>query len=147
MADSKQLLQDGLAIAERVAAADPSDAGFQRDLAISYRLVGDVLAKHGNLAAALKYQRDALAIFENLANADPGNRRWQGDLASSHGWVGFVLHRQGEAAQALTEYLQAREIAARAQEKSAGDWDWKLADEIDWYESQIENLQASISYQ
>jgi tetratricopeptide (TPR) repeat protein len=145
IADSKQLSQDGLVIAERVAAADPSDAGFQRDLAVSYRLIGDVRAKHGNLTAALKYQRDALAIFERLTNGDPGSTRWQRDLALSHGGVGFVLARQGETAQALSEYLQAHEIATRAQENSSDDWDWQLAEDIYWYKSQIEKIQASSS--
>jgi hypothetical protein len=34
--------RDGLAIADRLAKADPGDAGWQHDLGASYGLVGDV---------------------------------------------------------------------------------------------------------
>jgi hypothetical protein len=35
--------RDGLAIADRMAKADPGNAGWQRDLSVSYNEVADVL--------------------------------------------------------------------------------------------------------
>ena len=63
--------RDGLAIAERLAAADRSNTQWQRDLSVSYSKVGDVLMAQGKLDEALKAYRDSLAIAERLAAADP----------------------------------------------------------------------------
>ena len=52
---------------ERLAKADPGNAGWQRDLSVSYNKVGDVLKDQGNLPEALKAYRDSLAI----ASASP----------------------------------------------------------------------------
>ena len=42
--------RDGLAISERLARADPSNAGWQRDLSVSYDRIGDVLEGAGQAA-------------------------------------------------------------------------------------------------
>ena len=67
--------RDGLAIAERLAKADPGNAGWQRDLSVSYDRIGDVLVAQGNLPEALKSYRDGLAIAERLAEGRPRQRR------------------------------------------------------------------------
>ena len=41
--------QAGLAIADRLAKADPGNAGWQRDLSVSYDKIGDVQVAQGNL--------------------------------------------------------------------------------------------------
>ena len=46
--------RDELAIADRLASADPGNAGWQRDLSVSDNKVGDVLVAQGNLPEALK---------------------------------------------------------------------------------------------
>jgi hypothetical protein len=46
--------QADLAIADRLAKADPGNAGWQRDLSVSYNKIGDVLVAQGNLPEALK---------------------------------------------------------------------------------------------
>ena len=76
--------RDGLAIAERLAQSDPGNAGWQRDLSVSYERVGDVQVAQGDLAGALKSYRDSLAIGERLAQSDPGNAGWQRDLSVSY---------------------------------------------------------------
>jgi phage terminase large subunit-like protein len=50
---------DSLAIADRLAKADPNNAEWQRDLSISYNKVGDVLVAQGDLTDALKSYRDS----------------------------------------------------------------------------------------
>ena len=76
--------RDGLAIADRLAKADPGNAEWQRDLSVSYNKIGDVLVAQGDLPGALKSYRDSLAIAERLAKADPGNAGWQRDLSVSY---------------------------------------------------------------
>jgi tetratricopeptide (TPR) repeat protein len=85
--------QDGLAIAERLARADPGNAGWQRDLSVSYEKIGNVLVDQGNLPEALKAYQDGLAIRERLARADPGNAGWQRDLSVFYEKIGFVFQK------------------------------------------------------
>ena len=87
----------GLAIADRLAKADPGNAGWQRDLSVSYSKIGEVLVAQGNLPEALKTYRDSLAIADRLAKADPGNAGWQRDLSVSYAKVGDVLVAQGNS--------------------------------------------------
>jgi tetratricopeptide (TPR) repeat protein len=89
------------ASAERMAKADPGNAGWQRDLSVSYNRIGDVLLAQGNLAEALKSYQAKQEIISGLAKADPGNVGWQGDLLVSYGKIGDVLVRQGNLPEAL----------------------------------------------
>jgi hypothetical protein len=78
-----QSYRDSLAIRDRLAKSDPGNAGWQRDLSVSFNNVGDVQQAQGNLPAALQSYRDGLTIRDQLAKTDPGNARWQRDLAIS----------------------------------------------------------------
>ena len=48
---------DGLAIADRLARADPGNASWQRDLSVSYNKIGDVLVAQGNLPVSSSQQQ------------------------------------------------------------------------------------------
>jgi hypothetical protein len=54
--------RDTLVIIDRLARSDPSNAGWQRDLAVTLGEVGEVLEAQGNLPKALKSYRDTLVI-------------------------------------------------------------------------------------
>jgi len=69
-----------LAIRERLAAADPGNAGWQRDLSVSHIKLGDVLRAQGDLTGALCAYRATHEILARLAAADPQNAGWQRDL-------------------------------------------------------------------
>ena len=74
LAAALQSYGDTLAIAERLAQSDPGNAGWQRDLSVSYDSIGDVQDAQGNLAAALKSYRDGLAISSAWRNPIPATR-------------------------------------------------------------------------
>ncbi|MCH8111628.1 MAG: hypothetical protein IH905_06700 [Proteobacteria bacterium] len=63
-----------MAIDERLAKADPTNAVGQRDLSVSHSKIGDVLHGQGDLSGALENYRAAMVIRERLAEADPTNR-------------------------------------------------------------------------
>jgi hypothetical protein len=86
--------QTALAIAERLAKADPGNAEWQRDLSVSHDNIGDVQQAQGDLAAALSSYQASHAIRERLAKADPGNAGWQRDLALTYGRVASIEIRQ-----------------------------------------------------
>jgi tetratricopeptide (TPR) repeat protein len=71
---------DALAIRKRLAAGDPSNAEWQRDLSVSYNKVGDLAKAQGKLEEAARYYGDGLAIAKRLAAGDPSNAEWQRDV-------------------------------------------------------------------
>ena len=52
--------RDSLAIAERLAASDRSNTGWQSDLSVSYDRVGNLLVAESKLDEALKSYRDSV---------------------------------------------------------------------------------------
>jgi tetratricopeptide (TPR) repeat protein len=112
-----------VAVAERLAQADPGNAGWQRDLSVSHNKFGDVLSARGNLPAALDAFRASHAIAERFARADPEDAGWQRDLSVSHNKIGDVLVEQDHLAAALDAYqasLAIRERLVDADPENAG---------------------------
>ncbi len=103
----------------------PDNAGWQRDLSVSFDKVGDVLVAQGNLPEALRSFRDGLAISERLAKSDPGNAGWQRDLSVSHNRVGDVLVAQGDLPAALARYRRRLAISERLAEADPGNAGWQ----------------------
>jgi tetratricopeptide (TPR) repeat protein len=107
--------QTSLAIADRRAQIDPGNASWQRDLWVSYEMIGSVQVAQGDLAGALKSYRNSLALTERLAQSDPGNTGRQSDLAISHQAIGDVQIVQGDLAGARlhrSPWLDRRSLVA-----------------------------------
>jgi hypothetical protein len=60
-----------LSINQRLAGQDPSNAGWQLDLAIAYRRVGGIFEAQGKLTDARAALEAAAAIEGRLAEQDP----------------------------------------------------------------------------
>jgi tetratricopeptide (TPR) repeat protein len=73
----------GQALVQALAARDPNNAEWQRDLSVSYDRVGDISAARGDRDGALKAYKDGLEIAKALAARDPNNVEWQTDLVVS----------------------------------------------------------------
>jgi tetratricopeptide (TPR) repeat protein len=125
LAAALQSYSDSLAIAERLAKADPGNAGWQRDLSVSYNKVGGVQVAQGDLKAALKSYSDSLAIRERLAKADPGNAGWQRDLSVSYDNLGGVQEAQGDLKAALKSYSDSLAIRERLAKADPGNAGWQ----------------------
>jgi len=117
--------RDALAIAERLASADPGNAGWQHDLSVSHNKTGDVQVAQGDLAAALRSYRASHDIFERLASADPGNAAWQRALSVSHGKIGDVQRAQGDLTAALRSYRASHDIFERLASADPGNAAWQ----------------------
>ena len=127
-----------LAIWERLAAADPGNAGWQRDLSVSHNNIGDVQRGQGDLAAALGSYRASLAIRERLAAADPGNAGWQRDVAMSNARLGATYRQCKDPAQARRFLLAGRAIMAGLVARYP-DWvEWKR--DLAWVDGQLAAL-------
>ena len=71
LAGALQAYEAGLAIAERLAGSDPGNAGWQRDLSVSWERVGGIREQQHDTAGALEAWRQALAVSLPLAKAHP----------------------------------------------------------------------------
>jgi hypothetical protein len=72
--------RSGLGTVERLAAIDPTNTEWQRDLAVAHSRIGDCLVGRGDRPAALDSFRSALAIRERMASLEPDSARWQHEV-------------------------------------------------------------------
>jgi hypothetical protein len=73
--------RDSLAIAERLATADPGNAGWQADLAASHGKLGQLRVRLGDKAEALRMFKAGRAIVAPLAERS-GHQLWVGYVKS-----------------------------------------------------------------
>ncbi len=73
--------RDSLAIRDRLAKADPGNAGWQRDLALSHGRVAMVLARQGSRSEAALAFEQGRAIIVRLRQQSPDNAALPKDLA------------------------------------------------------------------
>ncbi|MGO9459249.1 MAG: tetratricopeptide repeat protein [Rhodomicrobium sp.] len=123
--EAMKSFQASLAIRDRLARADPGNAGWQRDLSLSYERIGGVLVKQGNLPEALKSFQANLAIRDRLARADPGNAGWQRGLSVSYDKIGSVLFEQGNLPEALKSFQASLAIRDRLAKSDPGNAGWQ----------------------
>jgi tetratricopeptide (TPR) repeat protein len=112
-------------IFEALLAEIPNNPGWQRGLSLSYRKIGDVQARQGNLSTALKSYQTALAIIDRLAQSNPSNARWQYDLGISNERIGDVQVEQGELPAALKSYEAKRDIISNLLKSNPNNHDWE----------------------
>ncbi|MGB7989338.1 MAG: hypothetical protein WCF44_08070, partial [Candidatus Methylophosphatis roskildensis] len=104
----------GLAIRESLAARDPANTEWQRDLSVSHDRIGDVLVAQGDGPGALAAYRKGLAIAEALAVRDPANAEWQCDLIVSNVKLAEATGDESflKTALQIAEAMQSRGVLA-----------------------------------
>jgi tetratricopeptide (TPR) repeat protein len=117
--------QEVRGIAEGLVNSDPGNAGWQRDLSVSYTNGGDVQMAQGDLSSALSSYQGSLAIMQRLAKSDPGNAGWQRNLAVSYERVGNVQMAQGDLSSALSSYQGSLAIVERLTKSDPGNAGWQ----------------------
>ncbi len=99
--------RQGLALFEQIAVSDPNNIEAQRDLADSYRNIGDAFMKTGDLNAALTHSRKALAIYEALQKLDANSAQNRYYVVMLHHQVGELLGKMGKWSEAQTYAFKA----------------------------------------
>ena len=79
-----------LARHERLVAAEPDRADYQRDLGASIQRMGDLYSALGQGEMARDAYLKLVAIFERLAQAEPDRADYQRDLGASHWRLGLM---------------------------------------------------------
>ena len=91
--------QEGLETSKALAARDPNNAEWQRDLSVSYNKIGDISAARGDRDGALKAYQGRAGDSKGARRPRSRQRRMAADLASKH-WrlanmsKGFPYQRQ-----------------------------------------------------
>jgi tetratricopeptide (TPR) repeat protein len=108
-----------------LSAAEPENAGWRRDLSVSYEKLGDVQQAMGDLDGALKSFSDDLAIAAALSASDPDNaqRRW--DLSISYEKLGDVQQARNDLNGALNAYREALVIREKVSGSDPGNVGWQ----------------------
>jgi len=119
--------RESLAVDQRLAGADPSNANRQRDLSVSHNKMGDVLSEQGDLSGALAAYRESLAMRQRLAAAAPSNADRQRDLSVSHDKVGEVLSEQGDLSGALAAHSASLAVIQRLAASDPSNDRWQRA--------------------
>ncbi len=118
--------RDGLAIRERLAKTDPSNAGWQHDVAVAHDRVGDELVAQGNLDAA---PCSLIATSVRFSIVSPSRTRTMpsGSVIFPWPWARSddVLLAQGDADAALASYMDDLAIAKRLAEAIPGNAGWQ----------------------
>ena len=121
VAESAIVLRQAVRCGERLAAADPGNAEWQRDLSVSHNMIGYVLGTQGDQGAVPRPSfRAGLDISQRLAAADPGNAEWQRDLSVSHNKIGDVLSTQGDQSAVLASFRASLDISERPGRRRPG---------------------------
>ncbi len=95
----------GLKIRETLAARDPENTQWQRDLSISHEKLGNIATAQGDLPAARASYTAQLKIAETLAARDPENTEWQRDVALSFSKLATIAEIEGDEGEARKQWL------------------------------------------
>ena len=125
LAGAMRRFTDSHTILERLAASDPANAAWQRDLVVSHNKLGDLAVAQGDLPGALRRFTDALRIAERLAASDPANAEWQRDLSVAHNRLGDLAVAQGDMPGAMRRFTDALRIAERLAASDPANAEWQ----------------------
>jgi tetratricopeptide (TPR) repeat protein len=125
LAEALKSYRDGLAIAERLAAAEQGNIRFQRDLSVSNERIGDVLLAQGELDAALDQYRASLARMAPFRDADPADTDLQRFTSVTLNKIGDVLVAKGNLAEALASYREGLAIVDRLAKSDTSNAGWQ----------------------
>ena len=117
--------EEYLAISRRLAEQNPSNAGWQLELAGAQSRIGGVLQAQGKLEAALAAFKEYLAISRHLAEQDPSNAGWQLELAGAQSRIGGVLQAQGKLETAQAAFGEALAISRHLAEQDPSNAGWQ----------------------
>ena len=108
-----QAYEEGLGIARKLAADDPTNAERLRDVSVSLDRIGDVLSTRSDLTGALQAYEEGLGIRRKLAADDPTNAERQIDLGISLAKQGQMAEARGETELACRLFTEARDLFGR----------------------------------
>jgi tetratricopeptide (TPR) repeat protein len=87
LVEAQAAYQQSLEIIQRLAASDPLNAGWRRQLSVCLTKIAELYERQSDRAQALLFAQESLSIDERLAALDPTNATWQNDVKVSRALV------------------------------------------------------------
>jgi tetratricopeptide (TPR) repeat protein len=112
-------------VAQKLAAANPTNIQWQRDLSEAYEKQGEIM-RAGKLDDARGWFDKALAVAQRLAVADPSNTQWQRDLSLSYERLGDVAVSTGKLDDARGWFDKALAVAQKLAAADPSNTQWQL---------------------
>ena len=122
---ARERAQEANGLLRILTSRQPDDLSWQRDLTVSYGVIGDLLQLQGNSAAALENYRTALAIAQRLVAADAQNAIWYRDLSTLTVKIADLLIPLGDIEGALANYLADLSANTRWAQAHPEDLAWQ----------------------
>jgi len=119
-------LEKSTEVLERATKLYPSNAMFQKNLAVINSNAADVLLALKRSDEAESRQQKALAAFEELAATDPSNVVAKNDLAISVYKIAEMLDQRGKYPEAVRQYQRALSIHQGLMASDPGNDSYKL---------------------
>jgi serine/threonine-protein kinase len=130
-----------LALAEELAARDPSNGTWQMQLGAAHFWVGQVLADEGRWQEALRPFGEYLAVAERLVALDPEDLDYRLELAYAHTNMGGAYASLGDVESALESIRKSNDLKRQlvAAEPDNVDWQHSLANGLSWLASVLDS--------
>src|SRR6185295_4172259 len=139
--------RQALAIHLALAQEDPANTDVQRELAVNYSNICNVMRNMGDNTGSLENGRQALAIFEKLAAADQNDANIAKDLAVMHQNIGVTLTRMKDYTQASEHYRTSVRILEDLAAKNSADVELQMRKEWGYYRlSDVQMLSGDIAH-
>ncbi|MHC4273274.1 MAG: protein kinase domain-containing protein [Planctomycetota bacterium] len=121
LSEAGKYYDESLKIGRELAAEEPHNTKFQRDLSVVYNRVGDLLRMTGEYDLAIARHEEALRVRTRLLEQDPANSRYRRDIGVCHLFLGQALledDRPQRAVESFDVFLTIAEQRAAANPKS-----------------------------
>jgi eukaryotic-like serine/threonine-protein kinase len=119
--EATEAYRESLAVAEQVAAKDPTNAEWRLSVATAHFYVGEVLRIQSNLDGAMLEYAAYRDIARSLAVAAPDNDRWALELSYGTGAVAAVSELRGDLESARRDLEVALAIKKELATKKPGE--------------------------
>ena len=127
-----QAFTEGKNIADKLAAADPGNAQWQRDLSVSWNKLGDVRRAQGDLPGALQAFTEARTSRDKLAAADPATPSGSATSRSAGTSSATCAQAQGDLPGALQAYTEGKNITDKLAAADPGNAEWQRDLSVSW---------------
>ena len=104
LADAQREYEEAHRMTQRLAAGDPGNTDWQRDLTVAYERLGYVAREQGQLAEAAEWFEKSRVNWKDLLKRDSTNVDWQKGITVAIDGLGDVAVAQGQLTEAARVY-------------------------------------------
>jgi len=124
--DARKAYHRNLEISRKLAKQEPSNGGWQRELAVAHALVAGVLRERGKASEAERACQEAITILRQLLQESPGHPVWVQDLGGILLQMSDMVQTRGLLTDAETLIKESLGLQESLAEKDPTNAVWQL---------------------